>query len=174
MAALDTVSEILAEHASGGLFFAKEFTMLLYPASCVGWEFLDGGFPSVPPDTKLRFAMFAPWPQVRPNIDQTSLKAVTPIKGLGVQELPINTVLRNQFGLDFHRLVAQSNDKDGGKTQNTNTFFMIFPPAAQEEFELIVKWIQANRSATIYQHEDRGTWEHFHKSVDLAVIIVSV
>lgn len=80
--------------------------------------------------------------------------------------------------MDFDRLVAQSGDDNGNKTRLTNAFFTMFPPAAQEEFDLVVRWIRFNRSsAIIFRWEDPGAWDHFqkspNKSYDNAVIIVS-
>ncbi|KAL8966389.1 MAG: hypothetical protein Q9183_003393, partial [Haloplaca sp. 2 TL-2023] len=114
---VDSLSRGLSDSASGGLFFAPEFSILIYPASCVGWEFIDQGFPSVPPSTKLRFAMFAPWPRIQRELavgrpDARLLKAAG-----DPQNSPINKVFQTQFGLDFHRLVAQANDKDGSKSK---------------------------------------------------------
>ncbi|KAL8702507.1 MAG: hypothetical protein Q9201_004322 [Fulgogasparrea decipioides] len=170
----DNLSGMLAEHASGGLFFAKDFSLLIYPASCVGWDYLDKGFPKPPPDAadvKLRFAMFAPWPRIRQYVENTSPQTAEPALAVGREEVPVNAVLRGQFDLDFQRLVAQSNDKDGSRTRDTNKFFMVFPSAAQEEFDLVVQWLRANRPVEIYRQEDPGAWDYFCKSVELGVII---
>ena len=168
------MSSGLSDSASGGLFFAPEFSLLVYPASCVGWEFLDQGFPSVPPGTKLRFAMFAPWPRIQREPAVGRLDAGLPKAGGDPQKSPINRVLQTQFGLDFHRLIAQANDKDGSKTQRTCTFFTIFPPAAQEEMQLITEWIQSNKTATIYRHQDAGSWDYLVAKLDQAVPVVII
>ena len=174
MGEIDAVSSMLAEHASGGLFFAERFSLLIYPASCVAWEFLDKGFPPVPPDTKLRFAMFVPWPQFYENekIGGTLIDNLTPPSGL--QRLHINRVFRTHFGIEFHRIVAHPNNKDVGKTRVDDEFFLIFPPGAREDFNLLVEWIQANNNdAVIHRHNDKGAWGHFRESVENGVIIVS-
>ncbi|KAL8922765.1 MAG: hypothetical protein Q9172_003442 [Xanthocarpia lactea] len=172
MGEIDAVSSMLAEHASGGLFFAERFSLLIYPARCVAWEFLDKGFPPVPPDTKLRFAMFVPWPQFYENekTGGTLIDNLTPPSGL--QRLHINRVFRTHFGIEFHRIVAHPNDKDVGETRVNDVFFLIFPPGAREDLNLIVEWIQANNNdAVIYRHNDRGAWDHFRESVENGVII---
>ncbi|KAL8789641.1 MAG: hypothetical protein Q9213_001077 [Squamulea squamosa] len=169
---IDVVSSVLAEHASGGLFFAERFSLLIYPARCVAWEFLDRGFPPVPPDTKLRFAMFVPWPQFYENDDIGGAQKDDVRLSTDVQGLHINRVFRTQFGMDLHRLITPSSDKDVGKTRSTDTFFLLFPSPAREEFSLVVEWIRANKSdAIIYRHEDRGAWDDFHKSIENGVII---
>lgn len=170
---LDNVSGILAEHASGGLFFAEQFTLLIYPAKCIGWQFLDGGFPSVPPNVRLRFAMLKPLPQIRQSIDQICHQPKPTIHAASLKDLPINTIIRDQFGMDYKRLVAQSSDNDGTKMRQTKSFFLIFPLSAREEFDIAATWIRANNgSANIYKCEDTGAWDHFYNTVDKGVIIV--
>ncbi|KAL8958582.1 MAG: hypothetical protein Q9193_004390 [Seirophora villosa] len=168
---IDKISRMLAEHASGGLFFAEAFTMVVYPTYCIGWQFLDAGFPAVPADAKLRFAMFEPWPSVghHPAESCHGLEQASSLTRL--QDLPINAVIREHYGMDYQRLVAQSSDKDGSKTRETKSFFLLFPPSAQEEFDMVVEWIRANGGANIYKQDDPGAWEYFCKTVDTGVII---
>ncbi|KAL9028535.1 MAG: hypothetical protein Q9196_003113 [Gyalolechia fulgens] len=168
---VDKLSGILAEHASGCMFFAEKFTILLYPARCTGWDFLDGGLGDVAPEARLRFAMLDPWPWARQMLNTSYPRAGKSDPQARLQAPPMNAVLRSQFGMDFQRLVAYSNNKDGSEARPTRIFFLIFPPAAQEEFDVAVDWIRANGPATIYRHTDQGAWAHFHKMVNQGVII---
>ncbi|KAL9585048.1 MAG: hypothetical protein Q9212_001763 [Teloschistes hypoglaucus] len=164
---LEDLSDLLAQHASGGLFFAENFSMLIYPANCAVWKFLDSGFPTPPPETRLRFAMFAPWPRLRQDIKRSPSRSENLPCPPSVQGTSINAVFRHQFGMDFDRLVAQSGDDNGNKARLTNAFFTMFPSAAQGEFDLVVQWIRVNRSsAIIFRPEDPGAWDHFQKSPD--------
>ncbi|KAL8873508.1 MAG: hypothetical protein Q9174_001045 [Haloplaca sp. 1 TL-2023] len=157
---VDSLSSVWSDSGSGGIFFAPKFSILVYPANCIGWEFLDQGFPSVPFGTKLRFAMFAPWPRIQQDPAVGRLDGSLPRFDGDPQMSSINKVFQTQFGLDFHRLIAQANDKDGSKARRTSTFFMIFPAAAQEELQFITEWIRSNKTATIYRHEDTGSWDY--------------
>ncbi|KAI4138751.1 MAG: hypothetical protein L6R39_006634 [Caloplaca ligustica] len=168
---VDRVSGLLAAYASGGLFFAQNFTLLIYPTHCIGWEFLDGFFPSVPPEARLRFVMFEPWPQIRRSMDQICYQPKQTSDPASLQDVPANAVIRDRFGMDYGRLVAQSKDPSGSRTRETRSFFLIFPPPAWEEFDLVVDWIQANGPGTIYRYEDPGAWNFFHKTVEKGVII---
>ncbi|KAI4168653.1 MAG: hypothetical protein LQ343_006234 [Gyalolechia ehrenbergii] len=168
---VDKVSGILAEHASGGLFFAERFMILLYPASCVGWEYLDAGLGDVAPEARLRFAMLDPWPRMRQMLNESRPYQGKRDAQARLQAPPMNAVLRTRFGMDFQRLITSPKNKDGSKARPVTTFFLIFPPAAQEEFDIAVDWIRANGPATIYRHTDQGAWAHFCEMVDQGVII---
>lgn len=169
---IDRVSGVLAEHASGGLFFAEQFTLLLYPSNCIVWEFLDQGFRTVgtipPPEVRLRFAMLEPWTQLQQGIQESALRPRD--TGFKIQDLPINAVMRDQFAIQYQRLVNQVKES---ATPQTKSFILIFPPPAQEEFEIVVGWIRSNGPSSIYKYQDPGTWDHFHQTVDKGVIIVS-
>ena len=166
---------MLAEHASGALFFAENFTLLLYPASCISWEFLDRGFSSnsPPPEAKLRFAMLSPWPHFRQSLHVDHGSAPELSGEADLRLAPINAVLQRHFGMDFRKLVAQPMDKDGSKAKQTKAFFLIFPPSAQDEFDIVVDWLQTNGPLNIYNYSDQGTWEYFQQNIEKGVIIVS-
>ncbi|KAL8808866.1 MAG: hypothetical protein Q9200_003948 [Gallowayella weberi] len=170
---VDELCRVLVEHASGGLFFAENFSLLIYPTRCVGWDFLDSGFQwQAPTDAKLRFAMLTPWPRLRESFGRSQPQAANIPPLIGLSAVPINRLFREQFNMDFQRLVAQASDKGGRKTRPTNAFFLVFPSIAQQEFDLLVDWIYTNnRGAEIYRHGDRGAWTHFQQSVDNGVIV---
>ncbi|KAL8651686.1 MAG: hypothetical protein Q9210_003111 [Variospora velana] len=171
--AVDKISGMLAEHASGGLFFAENYTLVIYPTYCISWQFLDMGFLhlDVPANAKLRFAMFEAWPSIRQDPARFCHRLEQVSNPVRLQDLPINAVIREHYGMDYHRLVAQSGDKDGSKTRETRSFFLIFPPSVQEEFNLVMEWIHANGGSNIYKHDGPGAWEYFCKTVDKGVVV---
>ncbi|KAL8758979.1 MAG: hypothetical protein Q9184_003759 [Pyrenodesmia sp. 2 TL-2023] len=169
---VDRVSGVLAEHASGGLFFAEHFTLLLYPSNCIIWEFLDQGFRNVgidpPPEARLRFAMLAPWPQLRQSIQESAYRPREIGSITNLQDLPLNAIMQDQFAMQYQRLVTQSYES---ATQQTKSFALIFPPSAQDEFEIVVKWIRSNGYSAIYRCEDTAAWDYFYQTVEKGVII---
>lgn len=171
---MDKVSGVLAEHASGGLFFAEQFTLLLYPSNCIVWEFLDQGFRNVgidaPPEARLRFAMLGPWPQLRQSIQERAYRPRETGSVMKLQDPPINAIMQDQFAMQYQRLVTQSYES---ATQQTKSFALIFPPSAQEEFEIVVQWIRSHGDSAIYRCEDTGAWDYFYQTVEKGVIIVS-
>ncbi|KAL8952655.1 MAG: hypothetical protein Q9222_001461 [Ikaeria aurantiellina] len=165
------VAAVLLEHASGALFFAENFTLLIYPVGCAVWKYLDAGLTTkAPSDAQLRFAMLVPMPQVRERIKGIDVPAQGVPRSIDFEDGSLNIVFKRQFGMDFSRLIARSVDRNGSKSGPAQ-FFLIYPPAAREEFDLVVDWIRANISATIYRYEDRGAWNHFHASAGHGVII---
>lgn len=170
IANVDMVSSLLAEHASGGIFFAERFMLLLYPARCIGWDFLDSELPHVPLEARLRFAMLKPWPKVPQMPNKVDPRSVMSDNRVKLHAPPINAVLSSHFGMDFQRLIASSKNRDSNKAR-LPMFFLLFPPAAQEEYDVVVDWIQANGPATIYKHSDQGAWAQFYKMVEQGVVI---
>ena len=170
---VDALSQTLADHASGGLFFADYFVMLIFPANCIIWSFLDKGLPQVPNEASLRFAMLTPWP--RPKVNETLDLAIAELKHLTLRRSkPISITVKSQFGLEYSRLVAQPSDPSESKNRASSRFFLIFPPNAQEERDLLVDLIQANGAAEFYLYEDPGAWIYFIEHVENGVIIVSL
>lgn len=156
------------------MFFADKFSILLYPARCVAWHFLDDGLRCNPsPEAKLRFAIFTPQRQLQKYDKTSSTGSDLVTQPVGAQLLHINRVFQIHFDLKFSRIAARLSDNNAGKTPSTDTFFLLFPLAAREDCDLFIEWIQANNTAaTIYRHGERGAWDHFHKSNENGVIIV--
>ncbi|KAL8844132.1 MAG: hypothetical protein Q9176_001538 [Flavoplaca citrina] len=167
---VDRIGRFLAEYSSGALFFADKFSLLLYPARCVAWRFLDDGLRCNPSsEAKLRFAIFTPQRQLQKYDKTSSTGSDLVTQPTGAQLLHINRVFQTHFDLKFSRLVAPLSDK---KTLSTDTFFLLFPFAAREDCNLFIEWIQANSTAaTIYRFGERGAWDHFHKSNENGAII---
>ncbi|KAL8895372.1 MAG: hypothetical protein Q9192_003672 [Flavoplaca navasiana] len=125
------------------------------------------------PEAKLRFAMFTPQRQLQKHNKTSSTGSDLVTQPIGAQLLHINRVFQTHFDLRFSRLVARLSDKNVGKMLSTDTFFLLFPLAAQEDCNLFIEWIQANSTAaTIYRHGERGAWDHFHNSNENGAIIV--
>ncbi|KAL8712778.1 MAG: hypothetical protein Q9220_002986 [cf. Caloplaca sp. 1 TL-2023] len=165
---LRQTSTVLLEHASGALFFAEYFTLLIYPVGCVGWQYLDDGFPKPPSNARLRFAMLVPMPRIRERISERGVRTQRITRSIDCKERSLNVVVKSQFGMDFSRFIAQSVDKDGSKGGPLQ-FFLIYPPAAREERDLIADWIRANNSTAIYRYEDRVEKDIFQNDLILSM-----
>lgn len=180
--------ETLANNLQGGLFFAQNYTMVMYPAGASAWAFLDKDLPSVHPGTILRFAVRRPLPpvlvdvhrlataQVRKDGPELYTEITTKIQDHPIQakEKNINIVFRDMFDIDFDRLVAQNGDQQHPPTK---IFFLCFIPQGcemyepdpakrsalrmrtSEEHDLFIKFLQANGVEEIYSMQKIGSQE---------------
>lgn len=168
---LNAFTEMLLQHASGSLFFAKRFTMLIYPAHCLLWDWLDEGLRPVTKDAALRFAILDPWPKEPQLTAQPSNPYLRSASWTGVKS--INTVFKSHYGIEYSRLVAHSKGAKEDTTQLGSHFFLIFPPDARMECEFLSDFLNANDTVSVYKYEDQGAWDYFRLKIDNGVIIVS-
>lgn len=179
---------MLANNLQGGLFFAQQFTMLMYPAGASAWAFLDDSLPNVHPGTTLRFAVRRPLPPILANVHELATarlaknepesyaEIMTKIKKNSIQneDKNINIVFRDMFEIDFGRLVAQNGPQ---QHPPTNIFFLCFIPQGCEDYEpdsakrsalhrrtseehdLFIKFLRANGAEEIYSMQNIGSQE---------------
>lgn len=186
--AVEEIVETLANNLQGGLFFAQQYTMLMYPAGASVWAFLDNILPKVHPGTNLRFVIRKPLPSVPADVHGLAIARLTKgeperyaeitakIKKNSVQadDKNINIVFRDMFEIDFSRLVAQNGPQ---QHSTTNIFFLCFIPQGCEDYEpdsakrlalrmrtseehdLFIKFLQANGAEEIFSMQNIGSQE---------------
>ena len=179
---------MLANNLQGGLFFAQQFTMLMYPAGASAWAFLDDSLPNVHPGTTLRFAVRRPLPPILANVHELATarlannepesyaEIMTKIKKNPIQneDKNINIVFRDMFEIDFGRLVAQNGPQQHSAT---SIFFLCFIPQGCEDYEpdsakrlalhkrtseehdLFIRFLRANGAEEIYSMQNIGSQE---------------
>ena len=184
--ALEDIVENLANTLQGGLFFAQQFTMLIYPAGASVWAFLDDSLPTVYPGTTLRFLVRKPLPPAPADADEVAtgqliktgpeqyaqLKSRIQKYPIQAEDKNINIVFRDMFDIDFERLVAQNGPQ---QHPPTNIFFLCFIPQgcedyepdlakrsdlrmrASEEHDLFTRFLQENGAEEIYSMQNIGS-----------------
>ena len=184
----ENIAETLANNVQGGLFFAEQYTMLMYPAGASAWSFLDNNLPDVHPGTTLRSAVRKPLSPVSVDVRglaTTRLEREDPMRYAEVtskiekhpiqaEDKHINIMFRDMFEIDFGRLVAQNGPQ---KHPPTNIFFLCFIPQGCEDYEpdpakrsalrmrtseehdLFIKFLQANGAEEIYSMQNIGSQE---------------
>lgn len=188
ISAVESIAETLANNLQGGLFFAQQYTMIMYPAGASAWAFLDNNLPNVHPGTTLRFVVRGPLPPILPHVHELAIarldqenperyaEITTKIEKYPIQaeDNNINIVFRDMFEIDFDRLVAQSGPQ---KHAPTNKFFLCFIPQGCEDYEpdpakrsalrmrtseehdLFIRFLQANGAEEIYSMQKIGSQE---------------
>ena len=109
---------------SCGLFFARNFTMIMYPAGASAWGFLDRNLPAVPEGTLLRFIIRQPLSErlagedliidrlATQNPDRLAeIRTHVRDNPIEADEKSINVVFRDMFEIEYDRLVAQNGQQ---------------------------------------------------------------
>lgn len=159
----------LNAHASGGLYLQDQFALLVYPTDTADWAFLDPEIESSP-KLGLKFIMRSPLLQPLQDLPYGLLQDQLLVNPMSLPDEPkINTVFRHLANIDYQTLISQN----AKKTKDPNTFFLMFPPSRNDEHELVVKFLEANK-AIIYSSHTPGSWDYFTSHVDAGVILVSI
>ena len=183
----DSVAHLLGQHRSVAMHFAREYTMLIWPANASVWGFLDDMLQPVPEGTILRFAIRRPFiselsKQIErsPSIklqqeDRERYKEIcSKIESTPTQkaEKAINIVFRDLFEIEFDRLITPNGPQTRLSAKN---FFLCFIPAGCEryqpnqekrralrwmtyrEHDLFVEFLKANGAENIYSMQEVGS-----------------
>ena len=162
----DTMADTLRMHDSAGLFISPDFSMIVYPTGSESWRFFDECFPLHSPSPALRFIMRTTIPQISSIYQPTLSMESTPLIMEG--ESGANALFRECFDIDFQKFLPQVNKN---KSEQPNTFFLMYSPIAQEEHDVLVKFLTAN-NATIYSRQTPGAWDFFSNQVRAGVVLV--
>ena len=161
------MAETLRLHDSAGLFFCPAFTMIVYPTGSESWRFFDERFPVHSPLTALRFFVRT----AIPEFSSTNAFTLPSTSSYPIMECEtgVNALFRQLYGIEYQKLLPSANKH---KSEQPNTFLLIYPPAAQEEYDVTIKFLAAN-NATVYSWRTPGAWEFFVGNVVAGVVLVS-
>lgn len=118
------MAETLRSQASCALFFSAEFCMLFYPSDSGldSWEFLNQMQPPIPEGASLRYMLRKPLPLPRPeHLDMPMRSDLIKIRE---GESNLSMVLRVVLGIEYDRLVKQTNPISTGKSNNFFLFLL--------------------------------------------------
>ncbi|MCJ1307166.1 hypothetical protein MMC25_000812 [Agyrium rufum] len=170
----------------GALFFADNFTLLVYPRLAEGWDFIDTRFrkqhdpthPSDPPDeldpgVVLRFVMISPRNDLITPLPHESTTSGEPTLITG--EPAVNALFRTAYSIEYSALLpvmpAKRLDDKRMKGVDGTLFFLLYPQSKLEEHDLLVRYLAAN-NATICSSFDSGAWDYFVRSTRLGTILI--
>ncbi|KAL9116512.1 MAG: hypothetical protein Q9187_006963, partial [Circinaria calcarea] len=165
---VDAMGEILKIHNSGGLFFTPAFTMLIYPAGAEVWRWIDDRFPNHPTTkTTLRIVLRTPIPELCSSSPATVQTISPPL--IMEDEIGTNALFRRVFGIEYARLVPQTNSRN--KAKHPDNVFLMYPAEDQDEHDVLVKYFEYN-NAIIYTLQTPGAWDYFAGQVDAGVLLI--
>lgn len=165
-AAVEAMAENLKNRVAGGLFFTKDFMMIIYPTGVGAWSFLDGVPGGTSTEASLRFVMRTPVPHML--AEEPDFATLDPQHTFLDEESGVNVIFRNIFHIEYSRLIPQVAHQPDDIPKS---FYLIFPQSYKDEHDLIVKFLEAN-DATIYSSNTPGAWDYFCNYVSVGVVLV--
>ena len=167
MRAVEVMAETLKSNVAGGAFFHKDFTTIVYPSASEAWRFIEEDFPSDLPPAQLHCVVCRPFIG---SLLQNTNRSVNAQMILTMEgEKGVNVFFREQFGIDYAKLVPGSANR---KNDQPNNFFLMYPQSASEEHEVVVNFLRANNT-TIFSSYTAGSWEYFCTCINGGVLLVS-
>ena len=157
-------------HVSGGVLFAKDFSLLIYPAGTEEWQFLDETMPAAPAGTRLNFVMRKPPLGFDPATITPSKATIDP------SELSKNNtanVFKFFFDMNLARIIPSVDPRNRSDPEKEFSVFLMFhtDPIYNEEHGFLYETLSQN-DATIYSSQTPGAWDYFVHNVEDGTILV--
>ncbi|MCJ1474972.1 hypothetical protein MMC13_003632 [Lambiella insularis] len=162
---ISSLVETLKMSNSGGLFFSKYYSVLVYPSGVNAWKFMDARFVPNSPQAPLRFVMFTPTVELIPNPTQPLPSNHVSLIMDG--ESRANALFRQCFGISFANLLPQGNSQNSTK----DNFYVMYPLELELEITVIHCWLEANR-ATVWSSTEVGEWDQFVSTIEAGVVLI--
>ncbi|KAI0402973.1 hypothetical protein F4802DRAFT_573260 [Xylaria palmicola] len=160
-AALRNVASSLQRSSIGLHLVAREFSILVYPAECDGWAWLEKDVKKPDPDTLLRHLIFRSSipSQIYPSQFHKDPKMFSQlIHPNGVNDPELVGALT---GLDFSKLLPQDL-----RFKDKQVYMLLIPLKARQLLGVIMAWLRCHQpDRPIFTVEQPNSWRLFHELV---------
>lgn len=150
---LEEISEWLRP-CSGLIFTHDVFCILIFPARCEEWKFLDSGSDI---DHRLRYQIYEPKSSngIAGQLDNAF--AETTMSSLDLKRHYLDTLVGLTLNLQYQVLLPSHPEG-----QDVHNFYLFFPKKAAPSAKFIVSWLRAcNTDCRIYTNQKSGSWDMF-------------
>jgi hypothetical protein len=152
-----TILEDIAEWlrpCSGLIFIHEVFSILVFPARCEEWKFLDANSDI---DHRLRYQIYEPNYSNGVAGQLDSAFAETIMSSLDLKHHYLETLVDLTQNLQYQALLPSHPEG-----QDVHNFYLFFPRKAASSAKYIVTWLRAcNRDCRIYTNQKSGSWDIF-------------
>ncbi|RYP68002.1 hypothetical protein DL771_006925 [Monosporascus sp. 5C6A] len=144
--ALENVAEHMRRQSSGLHLAKPEYSILVYPSQCEGWEGLAGGqVPENPIETPLKYLIFKSPMDIRqyptnPNTPEETLPAE--------DKSTIERLVKLMMDLDFSQMTPH-NPKD----KDNQVFMLVFPPEDTQLLRVVTLWLPVSADFPSWLHD---------------------
>ncbi|RYO86516.1 hypothetical protein DL766_003039 [Monosporascus sp. MC13-8B] len=153
--ALQNVAEHMRRRSSGLHLAKSEYSILVYPSKCDGWEGLVAGqVPESPTESPLRYLIFKSPMDIRqyptnPNPPEETLPAE--------DKSTIERLVKLMMDLDFSQMTTH-NPKD----KDNQVFMLVFPPEDTQLLRVVTLWLRSCQpTCRIFTSEIKGSFAKF-------------
>lgn len=147
----------LIDHASGGIAWDKDFSILVFPAKSELWSFLSSN--NVPSKAALRFYLLTRLPE--PPSRTISYPSQVPSNSVRLESILSTLIGRSP------RTLFESNNASLDRA-----VFLLFDPRRTPELDFWEQCFHAIK-ARVYRSDTAGSWDYFSKKIQSGVVLVS-
>lgn len=152
-----TILEEIAEWLRpcfGLIFIHDVFCILIFPARCEEWKFLDA---STDTEHRLRYQIYEPNFSNRIPGQLDNAFAETTMSSLNLKRHYLDNLVDLTQNLQYQTLLPSHPEG-----QDVHNFYLFFPKKAAPSAKYIITWLRAcNRDCRIYTNQKSGSWNMF-------------
>ncbi len=150
---LEEIAEWLRP-CSGLIFIHSVFCVLMFPAKCEEWKFLDSS-PDI--DHRLRYQIYEPKSFNTAASQLDNVFAETTISSLYLNRHYLETLVDLTQNLQYQALLPPHP-----QGQDVHNFYLFFPKEAVTSAKYIITWLRACKpDCRIYTDKKSGSWDFF-------------
>jgi hypothetical protein len=155
-ATLEEVIEWLRP-CSGLVFLHDVFCILIFPAKCEEWKFLDSNSDS---NHRLRYQIYEPKSPKGAASQLDNAFAETIMSSLNLKRRYLDTLIDMTQNLQYYALLPPHLEG-----QDVHNFYLFFPKKVAQSAKYIITWLRAcNRDCRIYTNQKSGSWDLFTRN----------
>ncbi|KAI1656503.1 hypothetical protein F4813DRAFT_126967 [Daldinia decipiens] len=157
---LSNVAEHLRRGSYGSHLITEQFSILVYPSKCDGWNGLGVDTSKLNPESHLRYIIYKSRNDTKLYPPASVPRA--PIRLSHVEQgSHCRVLIKDLLGLDFSLFLPQTP-----KEKDNQVFMLLFPEGEKQVCNMIKLWLRSCQPACqIFTNEIKDSWAHFHETV---------
>ncbi|KAI0131154.1 hypothetical protein F4814DRAFT_157948 [Daldinia grandis] len=157
---LSNVAEHLRRGSYGSHLITEQFSILVYPSKCDGWNGLGVDITKLNPESHLRYIIYKSCNDMKLYPPASVPRAPTRLSHTE-QGSHCRVLIKDLLGLDFSSFLPQNP-----KEKDKQVFMLLFPEREAQVCNMMKLWLRSCQPACqIFTHEKKDGWAHFHETV---------
>ncbi|KAI0876361.1 hypothetical protein GGS24DRAFT_451696 [Hypoxylon argillaceum] len=159
--AVRNVAQSLQQNSTGLHLVALEYSILVYPADCEDWGWLDNEDNKPSPDGFLRYLIyhsnipFKAYPSTFNEEPKAFNQLIYPNRPNDTEAISLLT------GLDFNKMLPQDD-----KLKEKQVYMLLIPLKARQLLGVFMAWLRYHKPGRpIFTVEQQNSWRLFHEAI---------